>query len=68
MKNVESQKNPNDLMRQMDHALQFGDINDLQALFKQGMSVDQTDFEGRTPLMMSVVKGKRETVEMLINF
>lgn len=50
----------------MDHALQFGDINDLNALFEQGVSVDQTDFEGRTPLMMSTVQGKKDTVEMLL--
>ncbi len=67
MENFESQKNPNDLMRQMDHTLQFGDINDLKILFEQGISVDQTDFEGRTPLMMSAVRGKKEIVEMLIN-
>lgn len=65
MKNPE--KNPNELKKQMDHALQFGDTNDLKILFEKGVGVDQTDFEGRTPLMMSVVKGKKETVELLLN-
>ena len=50
----------------MDHALQFGDINSLKVLFEEGVNVDQTDFEGRTPLMMSAVRGEKEIVEMLI--
>jgi len=58
--------NPNELMRQMEHALQFGNTSDLEALFDGGMDINQTDFEGRTALMMSSVRGEKDAVEMLI--
>ena len=65
-KNEQFNENPNERMKLMDHALQFGNTNDLEALFDQGMDINQTDFEGRTALMMSAVKGKKDDVEMLI--
>lgn len=65
-KNEQFSENPNERMKRMDHALQFGDVSDLEALFDQGMDIKQTDFQGRTALMLSVVKGKKDAVEMLI--
>jgi ankyrin repeat protein len=65
-KNEQLSKNPNERMKLMDHALQFGNTSDLEALFNQGMDINQTDFQGRTALMMSVVNGKNDVVEMLI--
>lgn len=59
-------ENPNDRMRLMDRALQKGTGSDLEALFESGIDINQTDFEGRTALMMSAVFGKRDVVEMLI--
>lgn len=59
-------ENPNERMKLMDQALQFGKISDLEALFDRGMDINQTDFQGRTALMMSTVRGNRDAVEMLI--
>jgi len=59
-------ENPNECMRKMDHALQHGNINDLETLFNTGMDINQTDFEGRTALMMSTAQGNKDAVEMLI--
>ena len=50
----------------MDHALQFGTTADLESLFDSGMDINQIDFEGRTALMMSAVKGSKDAVEMLL--
>lgn len=50
----------------MDDALQHGTTTDLEALFDDGMDVNQDDFEGRTVLMMSAAKGKKDAVEMLL--
>lgn len=57
---------PNDLRRMLDHTLQFGTTADLEALFDDGMDVNQDDFEKRTALMMSSFRGKKDAVEMLI--
>lgn len=65
-KNEQYSENPNELMKKMDHALQYGGMNDLETLFDRGMDINQTDFQGRTALMMSVVKGNKENIEMLI--
>jgi len=59
-------ENPNERMKQMDYALQYGNKMDLEALFDAGIDINQTDFEGRTALMMSTVQGKKDTVEMVI--
>src|SRR5258708_1721030 len=64
---IPQEVNPNDLMRQMDHALQYGTIEDLQSLFNGGMSIDQTDFEGRTALQVMSFQGNKAAVEMLIS-
>ena len=58
--------NPNELRKLMDDALQHGTTTDLESLFDDGMDVNQDDFEGRTALMMSAAKGKKDAVEMLL--
>ncbi|MEO6513275.1 MAG: ankyrin repeat domain-containing protein [Candidatus Saccharimonadales bacterium] len=63
----EQAPNPNDLMRQMDHALQYGTTESLAALIDEGISVDQTDFAGRTALMIKTATGKTAAVEMLLS-
>lgn len=57
---------PNELRKLLDHALQFGTTADLEALFDDGMDVNQGDFQGRTALMMSSFRGKKDVIEMLI--
>jgi len=59
--------NLNDLIRQMDHTLQYGTNEDLLSLFDKGMKIDQTDFEGRTALHLMSFKGKKDIVEELIS-
>ena len=61
-----NEKNPNDLIKELDRVLNFGTPEDLFALFDNGMDINQTDFEGRTALQMMTVKGKKEVVEELI--
>jgi hypothetical protein len=58
--------NPNELSKQIDHAIQFGTPDDLEALFDNGMDINQEDFEGRTALMMYSAMGKVAAVEMLL--
>jgi len=58
--------NPNELRKQMDHAIQYGTPDDLEALFDNGMDINQEDFEGRTALMMYAAMGKVAAVEMLL--
>jgi ankyrin repeat protein len=62
-----SEKNPNELMKELDRVLNFGTPEDLFALFDNGMDINQTDFEGRTALQIMTVKGKKEVVEELIS-
>ena len=59
-------ENPNELRKLMDDALQYGSISDLEALFDEGMDINQTDFSDRTALMMCTVQGKTDAVKMLI--
>ena len=59
-------EHPNTLRRLLNDALERGTDGDLEALFEDGMSIDQEDFEGRTALMMSCAKGKKDVVEMLL--
>ncbi len=65
LKNL-ANENPNERMKLMDHALQYGNMSDLEALFSAGMDINQTDFEGRTALMMSAAQGKKDVIETLI--
>lgn len=58
--------NPNKLRKLLDQALQYGNLEDLEDLFNEGMDIDQTDFEGRTALQMMSAKGNKKSVEMLI--
>src|SRR3989338_804081 len=37
------------------------------ALFDEGMTIDQTDFEGRTALQLMSSKGNKDAVEILIS-
>lgn len=60
------EQNPNDLHRKLDHALQYGTLEDLEALFSEGMDINQTDWEGRTALQLLAFKGNKEGVEMLL--
>lgn len=59
-------ENPNERMKLMNQVLQYGNISDLETLFESGMNINQTDYEGRTALMMSAVQGRKDIVEMLI--
>lgn len=59
--------NPNELMKKLDHALRFGTEEDLMALFDSGIDINQTDFEGRTALMLCVAEGKQTAVEVLLD-
>lgn len=59
-------ENPNDHMKKMNDVLQYWTTKDLEALYDNGMDIDQTDFEGRTGLMMMTVKGKKDAVNMII--
>lgn len=56
---------PNELMKVLDDVLQRGTTRDLEALFDEGMRVDQTDFEGRTSLQLASFKGDNERILML---
>jgi len=58
--------NPNELMRQLDRAIQYGTIDELMELFDKGMDIDQTDFQGRTALQLMSFRGKKDVVETLI--
>lgn len=63
----EEERNPNDLMRQLSHTLQYGTTEELESLFKNGMDINQTDLEGRTALQLMSFKGKKDAVNMLIS-
>ena len=58
--------NQNELKKLLDRALQFGSREDLEALFDQGMDINQGDFSDRTALMMAASTGKKEVVLMLL--
>lgn len=58
--------NPNELMKQMDHALQYGSIESLMQLFDDGMDINQPDFQDRTALMLCTARGQKEVVEILL--
>lgn len=58
--------NPNESMKRLDQALQYGTIDDVWSLFDQGMDINQTDFEGRTALQLMSFRGSKEVVEQLI--
>lgn len=57
----------NELMRLLDHALQYGTQTDLEALFDDGMSIDQVDYSGRTALQIAVFQGRKNIVETLLS-
>jgi hypothetical protein len=50
----------------VDRTLRFGGEDDLMNLFDRGMDINQTDYQGRTPLMMCAVMGKRAAFETLL--
>tara|TARA_B100002051_G_scaffold147570_1_gene139635 strand:+ start:6991 stop:7398 length:408 start_codon:yes stop_codon:yes gene_type:complete len=63
----QKEDNPNVLMREVDKAIQYGTVEDLESLYDKGIDIDQTDWEGRTALHMMSAKGNKEAVEMLIS-
>lgn len=63
----EEEKDPNEDKRSLDHALQYGNLADLEALLDMGMDVDQIDFQGRTALQLMSAKGNKIGIEMLLS-
>lgn len=59
-------EHPAKLRELMDNTLEFGTTTDLEALFDDGMDINQTDHQDRTALMMSAARGKKDAVEMLL--
>jgi len=58
----------NDRRKILDDILRRGgSAVDLESLLKQGMPVDQEDFEGRTALQISAARGRKDSVETLIS-
>ena len=63
----EKKINPNDLMREMDKVIQYGNMEDVLVLIDtKKIDVDQTDFEGRTALQMYSFKGNLDAVSELL--
>ncbi|MDQ5893264.1 MAG: potassium channel [Patescibacteria group bacterium] len=58
--------NPNELMKRLDRAVQYGSREDLLALFDGGMDINQVDFSGRTALQLLSFSGDEEGVRILI--
>jgi ankyrin repeat protein len=63
--NFSSETRQNDLMSELHDALQYRS-DALMSLYDRGMNIDQTDFEGRTALMLMSARGKAETVKKLL--
>ncbi len=57
----------NKLAELLDHALQYGDLKELEDLFKKGMGVNQPDPTGRTALQIMSFKGNIDAVKMLLS-
>lgn len=62
----ETDVNPNELRRLIDHALQYGTTEELMGLFDDGMDVDQEDFQGRTPIMVLTAQGRVEAAKVVL--
>jgi len=58
--------NPNELRKKLDAVLQYRTIEELYALFDEGMDINQTDFQDRTALMLMAHRGEKDVVENLI--
>lgn len=58
--------NPNELMREMDRAIRFGSVEDIMALYDRGMDINQTDWQGRTALMMMAVQNNIEAINKML--
>lgn len=57
---------PNEGKRTLEHALRLGDFSKIEALFDAGMEIDQTDFQGRTALMLLAAAGNVSGVERML--
>lgn len=56
----------NELSGLMEDALRRGSTESLMKLFDSGIDIDQTDYEGRTALMISAAQGKSDVVDILL--
>ena len=51
----------------LHHACGSGDVKTLERLVKSGMSIEQQDNEGYTPLMSAAFYGQPDAVEYMIS-
>lgn len=60
-------KRSRDIQEELLQAIQFGEHRKVKTLIQEGVDVNEPNFYGKTPLLLSAERGHKECVSLLLS-